>query len=278
MGTAHINGTEIYYDVQGEGPPCLVLHGGLGVDHVLYRTLLPLADRLTLILYDQRGNGRSGRPPLQTLTMKQLADDALVTHLGHERVLVFGHSYGGFVAQELALRHPATVRGLILANTTPGQLGKDEIADGEQGPPPPPEWLELVTHLPETDDALKAAMPQMLRFYLHQTDPAVLGPLLQDTIVDVAAMVRGFELLSGWSSVDRLGSITAPTLVLGARHDLVTSWPQSRRISSRVSGATLHVLEHSGHFPWVDEPEETFAAVRSWLDAHGLVTGASDLR
>ena len=81
----------------------------MGLDHTYLRPALdPLADRLQLVYYDHRGNGRSGRPRMDTLTMEQLADDAnaLARRLGFDRLLVFGASYGGFVAQELAVRHP----------------------------------------------------------------------------------------------------------------------------------------------------------------------------
>ena len=78
-------------------------------------------------------------------------------------------------------------------------------------------------------------------------------------------MVRGFEVLSTWSSVDRLGGVSCPTLVIAGRHDVFTSWPQAHRIGRRVPGATVEVLEHSGHFPWLDEPEVFFPLVLDWL-------------
>src|SRR6266511_3248237 len=147
MPTVAVNGTTLWYEVLGEGPTCLVMHGGLGIDHQLSRPVTErLAGRLRLVFYDHRGNGRSGRPPLETLTIEQLADDAdaLARRLGAGPVLVFGWSYGGFVAQELAVRHPGRVAGLVLTGTTPGQLGTTEDPDDDQGPPPPPELAGLM--------------------------------------------------------------------------------------------------------------------------------------
>jgi proline iminopeptidase len=80
-------------------------------------------------------------------------------------------------------------------------------------------------------------------------------------------MVRGFEVLASWSSVDRLAGIVAPTLVLGGRHDVFTAWPQAHRIASRIPGAEVVVFEESGHFPWIEEPDRFFAVVRDWLAA-----------
>ena len=65
-------------------------------------------------------------------------------------------------------------------------------------------------------------------------------------------MRRGFDVLAEWSSVDRLASITAPTLVLAGRYDPFTAWPQADRIARCVSNADIVVFEHSSHFPWLD--------------------------
>jgi proline iminopeptidase len=268
VATAELNGTTLWYDVVGTGPLGLVLHGGLGLDHTLYQaTLTPLEQRLRLAYVDHRGNGRSGRPPLETITIEQLADDAalLVRHLGDERVVVIGHSYGGFVAQELALRHPELTTALILVDTTPGQLGATEDRDDEQGPPPPPAVAALMTTLPSTNEEMVEGVRQLMPHYLHRRDPSELDSILDATVFDAAAMARGFEVLAGWSSVDRLSSIVAPTLVLAGRHDVFTSWPQARRIASRLPGAELVIFEDSGHMPWLDEPDRFFEVVDGWL-------------
>lgn len=268
MPNAELNGTSIWYRREGAGPPCLVLHGGLGVDHTLYqRTLTPLGEHLSLVYMDHRGNGRSGRPPLDTITMEQLADDAaaLAEHLNLSKVVVAGHSYGGFVAQELALRHPDLVAGLLLVSTTPGQLGTTESPEDDQGPQPPPEVIAATSVFPTTDEELDASLRELFRFYLHRLDPAEIEPVLDATVCDLSAMVRGFEVLAGWSSVDRLNEISAPTLVMAGRHDVFTSWPQGVRIASRIPGAEMVIFEDSGHMPWLDEPDRFLAVVREWL-------------
>jgi proline iminopeptidase len=264
-----VNGTELFFEVDGEGAPCVVLHGGLGVDHTLYRrTLRPLSPPMRLIYFDHRCNGRSGRPPLDTLTMEQLADDTcgLADHLGLDRFHVLGHSYGGFVAQELATKYPDRVAGLLLVSTTAGQLGNDESAHvTEQGPAPPPEVVELMSAEPATDDDLAVSMDQMLPHHLHRRDIEEVRSLLADTVWSANAMKRGFEVLSTWSSVDRLDDISCPTLVIVGRHDIITSFPQAHRIARRVRDANVEVLDQSGHFPWLDEPDMFFPLVHGWL-------------
>ncbi len=257
----------LHVQVVGDGAPTLVLHGGLGVDHTSYRALDALSDELQLIYLDHRGNGRSARPDPATLTMAGWADDARrVGHAvaGDAPLVVIGHSYGGFVAQELAIRHPHAVGALVLICTTPGQLGAGE-EPAPPGPPLPDEFAAMLTSPPATDDEVAALMSSLAPAYVHRADPAELRDAMADTAFSAAAMRRGFEVLAEWSSVDRLGVITAPTLVIASRHDPFTSWPQAHRIAARVPSADVVVFENSSHFPWLDEPELFFATTRVWL-------------
>jgi len=272
MATAAINGTQLFFEeLDGGGPVCLLLHGGLGFDHTYFRPEFDaLASRQRVVYYDHRGNGRSGRPPLDTLTMEQLADDAarLLDHLGVAQARVIGHSYGGFVAQEFALRHPDRVDALVLVDTTPGQLGDGEVEDTRVGPPPA-EFIELMSTPPTSDADFRAMAPKVLPFYFHRPDEVDIAGHMADTIWSVEAMMQSMMVLGGWSSTDRLAQIAAPTLVLCGRHDVITSWPQAERIASRIPDAELHLFEESGHFPWLEEHDEFFSVLNRWLDALG---------
>lgn len=271
MPTLELSGTTLHYEVDGVGPPLLVLHGGLGLDHHIYRrTLAPLAEQFQLIFYDQRGNGLSTAEDLRSITMPRLADDAcaLADHLGFERFSVLGHSYGGFVAQELALRAGDRLDALVLVDTTPGQLGDGEEETEERGPEPPPEVVATMSTIPASDDEMAAAMASLFPAYFHQPALLDLHSLTAGTVFRAATMVRGFEVLASWSSVDRLGTLEVPTLVLAGRHDVFTSYPQAHRIGDRVPGSTVVIFERSGHFPWIEEPERFATVLLSWYADH----------
>ena len=85
------------------------------------------------------------------------------------------------------------------------------------------------------------------------------------TIYSGSAAKRGFELLEGWTTLPRLKSIQAPTLVLVGRDDYITPPSQSERIQAHISDAELVVFEQSGHMPHLEEPEAFFAAIRGWV-------------
>ncbi|MBV8957209.1 MAG: alpha/beta fold hydrolase, partial [Actinobacteria bacterium] len=216
--------------------------------------------------YDHRGNGRSGRPPVDTLTMEQLADDAaaLLDHLGAAHARVIGHSYGGFIGQEFALRHPDRLEALVLVDTTPGQLGDGEVED-TRGVQPPPEFLALMSTPPASDAELAARIPDMLPFYFHRAEKVDIAGHMANTVFSVDAMMQSMMVLGGWSSVDRLKQVAVPTLVLFGRHDVITSWPQGERIASRIPGAQLQIFEESGHFPWLEQHDAFFELLTGWL-------------
>ncbi len=115
-GIANVNGTEIYYEVQGSGPPVLFISGATG-DAGHFGFIAPfLADEFTIVRYDRRGNSRSPRPKGWELTsMDEQADDAagLIKALGLAPCVVFGTSGGGVILLSLLTRHSEVLRGAI---------------------------------------------------------------------------------------------------------------------------------------------------------------------
>ncbi|MDB5818189.1 MAG: hypothetical protein JWQ11_1829 [Rhizobacter sp.] len=113
-------GVQTACEVEGNGPPLLMLHGGEGSRRQFNIIRPDLTDRYTVITYDQRDCGDTIGPETPA-TLAMLADDAqaLLAALGHSSAFVFGTSFGGRVAQALAVRHPQTVRRLVLASTWP---------------------------------------------------------------------------------------------------------------------------------------------------------------
>lgn len=267
MPTAAVNGIDLYYESDGNGGAIIGLHGGLGFDHTyMRRGLAGIAEIARIITPDLRCNGRSGGP-IETLSMEQLADDVagLMDALGLPRATVLGHSYGGFVAQEFALRHPDRLDRLVLVDTTPGQPGEHEVVP--DGPPQPEGLAELFSNPPMTDEEAVAFVPKILPYYLHTLQADEAMPFFEGSVMRVEAMAAGFAVMAEWSTVDRLAQVDAPTLALCGRHDVITSLPQSGRITSRIRRAELRVFEKSGHFPFIEEPGAFVSELRQWLGA-----------
>jgi pimeloyl-ACP methyl ester carboxylesterase len=114
---AEVNGINLYYETRGSGQPLVLLHGGLGSGEMFGPILPALAQRHQVIAVDLQGHGRTAdidRP----IDVRLMAEDiaALVEHLGLENADVLGYSLGGGVALQTAIRHPATVRRLVVVS------------------------------------------------------------------------------------------------------------------------------------------------------------------
>src|SRR5512135_1601050 len=119
MPTLPIRDVSLFVKVMGQGYPLVLMHGGPGLDHTSLLALQPLADQFTLVFYDHRCNGRSNGAKVSSMTFENLTADAeaLRQTLGFEKWAVLGHSFGGYVALEYALRYPSSLSHLILVNS-----------------------------------------------------------------------------------------------------------------------------------------------------------------
>lgn len=269
MSLAVLNGTDIFYSEIGSGLPCLVMHGGLGADHTgLHPWLDPLGDVLQLIYYDHRGNGRSGRPPLSTLTYEQLAADAdaLRSHLGHEQVAVMGFSAGAAIALHYALEYPQRLSHLILVGGHAAWDYGEEISAAFERRGATPEMRAVLSGAPPANNAdLERIVRVLLPLYLHRFEAELAERYLRHTIWDAAANRRYAELMPSHNVAPRLGEITAPTLILVGRDDVITPPTQAERLQRGIPGSELVVLEQSGHLPHIEEPDAFFRSVRNWF-------------
>lgn len=286
-----VEGTELYVDVDGpqvevrgleviERPTLLALHGGPGFDHVhLKPGLGPLREHAQIVYVDLRGQGRSGRPPIETCTLEQTADDVAVlcARLGIVRPVVLGHSAGGFVALHLAVRHPEVAGGLVLCSTAP------TLAPIEDGEPAPsladragPEVTEVAGRV-FGGDMSEATMGEFARlvapFYAgpaHMDVPLQLFPLSSFN-ADVAQ--HFFQnLASQYDLRPRLGEIGVPTIVVGGGYDWVCPPAASRFMARTIPHAELLMLEDAGHFTFAEEPERFREAVAGFL---GRIEGSA---
>jgi pimeloyl-ACP methyl ester carboxylesterase len=218
------------------------MHGGPSADHF---TLLPfrqLADRFTLIFYDHRCNGRSAGAPVSSMTWENLAADAeaLRQELGFERWAVLGHSFGGMVALEYALRYPASPSHLVLLDTGGDSWWPQQNTAGlltRRGCRP--KKAELVRRWENGEFTRREYLPIALRVgdvychgsFLRLIIRDAIGGQWRQKLRPEAWIFAGRELWKGWTVMDRLGEISVPTMVMAGRDDIF--FPQSTRASWR---------------------------------------------
>jgi pimeloyl-ACP methyl ester carboxylesterase len=119
MGYAQIGELTMYYEIHGSGRPLLLLHGAYMTIDMMGPILPGLAQTRQVIAPEQQGHGRTADVD-RALTYEQLADDtaALIRHLDIDEADAFGYSMGGGIALQLAIRHPAIVRKLVVASAS----------------------------------------------------------------------------------------------------------------------------------------------------------------
>ena len=263
----------VYHASVGAGPP-LVLLGGIHFDHTHLRPWLdPLCDIATVVYVDHRGTGQSPTPDnFDRLDHDTWVGDiaALINQLGCERMVLFGHSYGGFLAQEFALRHPSRLDGLILCDTASAMDYSDVIMANAKARASG-DLLETVIHAltqPSTDDhALRQTWLDILPLYFHRFEPKYRDLFSEGVRYSAGAFNRGFfECLPGIDMTESLQQVDVPTLVLGGRHDWVAPVEQgAERLHKALSNSEMVVFEESGHFPFIEEPGRFVSTVMAWL-------------
>lgn len=275
---ANVNGTTLFYTTSGSGRPLMMMHGGLGADHTYLKHWFNiLSDTYTMIYYDHRGNGRSERPAsLADVTHATWAADAdaLRAHLGYDKIILAGHSYGGFLAQEYAVRYGAHLDGLILLCTAPAFDYADLVVSNAKARATTPEVIagveEALSPDPVATDAdFGRIMDTIGPLYFVNYDQEAAEASFKDAVWSAAAWNHvSANCMPVFNVLPDLGKITVPTLVVSGAHDWITPVREGgQRIAEAIPNARFVVYENSGHYPFIEEHDAFFTLLRDWLAA-----------
>lgn len=272
-----IRDVSLFVEVVGRGEPLLLMHGGPGLDHVSLTPFRRLADRHTVVFYDHRCNGRSTGAPVTSMTWENLtADaDALREALGFERWAVLGHSFGGHVALEYALRYPTRVSRLILLDTAgDARWSQENAPDVLAGRGFSPKTVAVARRFYSgriaPKDFTRAAI-RLVPAYDHRFSFVRLAREMVEggwrTRMHPEALVMGGQMMRGWSAMDRLGELHMPTLVIAGRDDFLFPPESQALLAAGITNARLRIIERAGHNPQSERPAETLDAVADFLAA-----------
>lgn len=245
------------------GPGIVFLHGLGGSCRSWDRQLASLATDFGCRAWTMPGYGRSGAPEPYGFEMLADCAAALIETFGRGPVAVVGHSMGGYVAQELALRHPGSVRALVLAGTTAafGRPGSDfnraflaaRLAPLDRGETPADLAPAVVDGLlgPSPDPGARAAS---------------IGSM---SAIEPEDYRRALQTLVTWDATDRLSAVTAPTLCLAGRHDTTAPPRAVARLADAIPGARFEVMADVGHLMNAEAPDEFSALVAGFAGDPG---------
>ena len=266
MPAAKINGVHLYFERHGErGEPLVLVHGYTG-DVSDWRYQVPeFAPDYRLLVFDLRGHGRSEAPTDRgSYTVEQMADDAeaLVAEVGFERYHLLGHSMGGAIAQEIALRRTERLLSLTLEDTS-YRFGLSRNEQVRQ-------WSEARHRLAEEEGMRAVAdMPAVVAPPPHKTAErqAEERQRLAGMSVDafIGAWVHALERWHG--SESRLASLAVPTLVICGELDQGLKHA-AEVLAAKIPGARLEMIPEAGHSPQNERPEIFNRLLRDHITGH----------
>ena len=282
-GFIHSNSIPIYYETEGVGNPLIILHGGPGVPHDYLQDMRALSPYARLVFFDQRGTGKSGKSNKLDYTLEANVEDTEKVRegLGLGACAIFGHSWGGMLAQAYALKYPSSVRKLILANTF-STVDHLNAALAEMRASMPRKNQETVekyereglyngreSYPDEYQEAVDAAYDPIS---ISVPKPSYLQDAFRRMSYEVYRTMWGDETefkvtgtMSTFNFLPRLSEIKAPTLVIVGAADMTTIGMAEETVR-RIPGARLVIFEHSRHYPFIEEKEKFVTVMRDFLE------------
>lgn len=269
MPLSKIGDIHIYYETHGRGDPLLLIMGyGSNSGH-WHAILDKLATQRRVIIFDNRGTGRSDKPDIP-YTAQMLVGDVIgmLDNLDINKTDVFGVSMGGMIAQELALSYPERINALVLGCTSCG---------GSHAVPSSKEAIEFLFNVEinklSIEERALATIP-----WLWNTDFTEKHPEAVQQYVAVTseyptppyAYTCQANFIITFTSYDRLPALKAHTLVICGSKDRLISPENSRILASRIPGAELAIIENGGHGFITDSAEQASHIILDFLKKHPL--------
>lgn len=253
MSIVHVNGVQLYYEMQGEGEP-LVLVVGFGGDLSTWAGIrVSLAKHYRVILFDNRGVGRSEVPD-GPYSIEQMAQDtrALCEYLNIQSAYFMGNSMGGHIVQMLAYQYPSLVKKAVISNSVMNPKVPFRVfAEGK---------LELIKAGAPLSAIVKISCSQGFS-YQFLSQPGQMEKLIELAKNNPYPFnIRGYEgqsaALNAFNSTEWAHKISVPVLVMGADQDLIFREELVRALAAAIPGAQYHSFKNCGHIPYLEYPEE----------------------
>ena len=258
MPIAQINGIQMYYEVQGQGHPLVLIHGLSAASTSRASQVSEFSRSYQVVTMDLRGHGQSDKPEM-AYSIDLFARDvvALMDYLGIEQAHVLGASMGGMVAQQLALDYPQRVKRLVLADSM-SHLDKSLRMKMENG-------AFIAERLGMEAQARNAIPWAFSPSYINEHYAEIMAIVGQIAGLPVQSYLQSVEALLAYDVRARLGNIAAPTLVIAGDTDILVPRQYADVLCQSIPDCHLVVIEGGSHVVNIEQPEAFNACVLHFL-------------
>lgn len=253
MPKANINDCDIYYEIHGQGDPLILIMGLRRNAEWWYCQLPVLAQHFQVIVFDNRGAGRSDKPVME-YSMRLFADDTagLMDALGLQKTGILGYSMGGYIAQELALNYPDRITKMILASTSCGgdravSMSPERLENFQANAGlKPEEIIRKDMDIYFSDDFVEQhpqKIEEFIAISLRHHQPA-------------DAFFRQFDACLRHDTVDRLSRLSVPTLIMTGDGDPLVPPENSYILKELIPQAELVVFPGGHHCAMIEKADQ----------------------
>lgn len=268
MPQVSVNGLKLFYEIEGDGEPVVLIPGFAAGRWIWFKQTADLSHNFRVITFDPRGVSASDKPEgAQTIGL--LADDVaqLLQTIGVESAHIVGASFGGFVAQEFALKYPAMTRKLVLCCTSFG--GPNHVAPSLETLAALASTKGLNTEERMRANLLLAFTPKFVQTQVAEVDRVV--HLRATNEVPEHIYSSQLQAAVSFNAESRLEQITSPTLVLSGDADVIVPVRNSLNLAAKIPGATLCIIHGGSHTFFIEQAREFNNIITDFLamDFHG---------
>ena len=253
------DGVAINFEVEGRGRRVTLLHGVGSHLQAWDDVAASLRDRFTLLRYDLRGHGKSGKPPGPYNLDDYVADlAALLDAQSVDRTTLVGFSFGGMIAPAFTVRHPERVRALGIVSAVAGRTPEQRAA-----------VVKRADELGRGGASMTvgAAIERWFTPEFRAQNPDIIERQIQRVLGnDPGGYAAAYRVFAESDLIDDLGKISCPTLVMTGDHDTGSTPTMAMAIHERIAGSRLVILPRYRHSLLIEATSDVLRELRAFLD------------
>jgi len=259
-----INGVNLYYEIHGKGFPLIMIQG-LSENAYWWDTPMidDLSKHLKTVIFDNRGVGRSDNLD-GDLTIEIMAADALglMDALNISQAHILGHSMGGMIAQELALKFPERVKKLVLCSTSCGGSKAEPSSQATQ------KILTKLSFKGHTRRLVDEAMPHIFTKKFMDENPEFIEKKIDDILIIPTGPTTFKAQIGSWmryNSYRKLKEMNIPTLIMHGKQDILVPPSNADLLAAKIPNAEVVYFDFNAHLIHTEEPDKFTEVLLNFL-------------